>query len=61
MALLNGLSPALASPGHEGVYVFSVHFLVMHSMQIDLNNLLAGGSAERQEIRVSWAVTQLQG
>ena len=62
MALLDGWSPALASPNHEGVYVFSVCvFLGVACLQIDLNDLLAVGSAEHQEIRVSRAVMQLQG
>ena len=62
MAPLDGLSPALAIPDHEGVYVFSACvFLMLCGPQIDLNDLLVEGSAEHQEIRVSWAVVQLRG
>ncbi len=62
MALLDGLSPALASPNHEGVYVFSAcMFLMLRGPQIDLNDLLVEGSAEHREIRVSRAVVQLRG
>ncbi len=62
MALLNGLSPALASPNHEGVYVFSACvFLMLRGPQINLNDLLVEGSAEHQEIGVYRAVVQLQG
>ena len=62
MALLDGLSPALASSDHEGVYVFSACvFLMLRGPQINLNDLLVEGSAKHQEIRVSWAVVQLRG
>jgi hypothetical protein len=62
VALLDGWSPALASPDHEGVYVFSVCvFFGVACLQIDLNDLLVVGSAEHREIRVSRAVVQLRG